>query len=251
MVTLLPRLRESDAEDMLDDFLSNGTNAWKGFDPNNLPDPVRFAATGGLRVSPRQLQDIREGIVEVAVNCGLGKRGKKKKFARFDSDVSVWLAKEPILASGEALRDDVWTFIGVAMVPDVVRWRFGAARERYFGGVRNTFQRLWMRARSLDRGAGTSKRWKLLYELTEDALVQITERPSIGANPILSREIGEAWVRSAKRHGKGRMEPIMRHATLHIRIQNEIQSISSLPSAELRKMLDAFFDIAKKSVATQ
>ena len=251
MVTLLPRLRELDAEDMLDDFLSHGINAWKGFDPNNPPDPVRFAATGGLRASPKQLQNIRDSIVKIAVSCGLGKKGKRKKFARFDSDVSAWLATEPILTSGEALRDDVWTFIGVVMVPDVVRWRFGTAHERYLGGVRNTFQRLWMRAKSLDRGPDANKRWKLLHELTEDALVQITERPSIGADPILSREIGEAWVRSAKRHGKGRMEPIMRHATLHIRIQNEIQSISSLPSAELRKMLDALFDIAEKSVATQ
>ena len=232
---------------MLDEFLSHGINGWKGFDANDLPDPVRFAATGGPRVSAGELQDIRNGIVKVATSCGLGKKGPRKT-ARFDSDISTLLAEEPILASGEALRDDVWTFIGVAMVPDVVHWRFGTARERYFGGVRNTFQRLWMRAKSLDRGPDASKRWNLLHELTEDALVQITERPSIGADPILSREIGEAWVRSAKRHGKKRMEPIMRHATLHIRIQNEIQSVSSLPLAELREMLDTFFDIAEKSL---
>ena len=202
MVTLLPRLPEPAAECVLEQFFLQDAKAWKGFDAHNLPDPVRFAATGGSRVSATQLQDMRDGIVDVAMNCGLGKKSRKKKFAHFDSDISVWLAQESILASSEALRDDVWAFIGVVMVPDVVHWRFGTARERYFGGVRNTLQRLWMRAKSLDRGPDVDERWKLVYELTEDAHVQIIERPSIGANPILAREIAEAWVRASVRHGK-------------------------------------------------
>ena len=50
-----------------------------------------------------------------------------------------------------------------------------------------------MRARALDRGEQHPRRWQLLEELTEDALVQITERPSIGADPVLARAIAEAW----------------------------------------------------------
>lgn len=248
MVTLLPRLTSLVTDRMLDEFLLYGVEAWRGFEPDNLPDEVRFAPTGGTRASVAQLQDLRSGIVKIAKDCGFGNDAEKKDLALFDSVVSAWLVENPILASGESLRDDTWTFIGVAMAPDIVHWRFGASRERYLGGVRNTFKRLWMRGRVLDRGLGSHGRWDLLYELTEDALVQITERPSIGGDPILARAIAEAWVRAALRHGKSRMEPIMRHAVLRIRIQNEIRSISSLSRVELGKMLDAFFDIAEETI---
>ena len=199
-------------------------------------------------MSPKELIDLRKGIKSIAVSCGFGNGSGKRQHARFDSDASAWLAENEIFASGEGLRDDVWTFIGVAMAPDIVYWRFGAARERYLGGVRNAFQRLWMRGLILDRGSSAPGRWKLLQSLTEDALVQITERPSIGGDPILARQVAEAWVRAAERYGKGRMEPIMRHATLRIRIQNEIRSLSSLTPSNLGRILDSFFEVAEKAV---
>lgn len=248
MVTLLPQLTAFAAEHILDEFLLQGVKAWRSFDPDNLPDEVRFAPTGGTRVSSDQLQLLRSGIVKFAKDCGFGNDTETKDLALFDSVVSAWLAENPLLASGESLRDNTWIFIGVVMAPDIVHWRFGASRERYLGGIRNTFQRLWMRGRVLDRGPGSDGRWDLLDELTEDALVQITERPSIGGDPILARAIAEAWVRAAMRHPKGRMEPIMRHAVLRIRIQNEIRSMSNLSRDELERMLDAFFDIAEETI---
>ena len=250
MIALLPRLPAAAADNILDEFLLHGKGCQKRLDTNNLPDGVRFAATGGSRSSPKVLLDLRRGINKIAVSCGFGSGRGKREHARFDSDASAWLAENEILASGEGLRDDVWTFFGVAMAPDIVYWRFGAARERYLGGVRNAFQRLWMRGQVLDRGYNAAGRWNLLQSLTEDALVQITERPSIGSDPILARQVAEAWVRAAERYGKGRMEPIMRHATLRIRIQNEIRSLSSLTQANLGRILDSFFEIAEKSVTS-
>ena len=248
MIALLPRLPAVAADKILDEFLLHGNGCRRRFDANNLPDGVQFAATGGSRSSARDLSDLRRGIHKIAVSCGFENGSGKRQHARFDSDASVWLAENEILASGEGLRDDVWTFIGVAMAPDIVYWRFGSARERYLGGVRNAFQRLWTRGQGLDRGSSAAGRWKLLESLTEDALVQITERPSIGGDPILARQVAEAWVRAVERYGKGRMEPIMRHAALRIRIQNEIRSLSSLTQANLSRILDSFFEIAEKTV---
>jgi hypothetical protein len=155
------------------------------------------------------------------------------------------------LGSGEALRDDVWAFVAVVLAPDVVNWRFGRARERYLGGIRNAFQRVWMRASVLDRGTGHQDRWGLLEQLTEDALVQITERPSIGADPVLARALAEAWVRAAARHGRNRMEPVMRLATLRLRIRNEIQALPLVSRDELPAILDEFFDKAASSSAAE
>jgi hypothetical protein len=248
MVLLLPRLPSIAAERILDGFIEGFATGSFAFDSQNLPASARFAPTGGSRISPSQLNEFRQGVVTIAAQFGFGEQGPSRDFARFDSRLGAWLAESMIFASGEALRDDVWSFIGVAVAPDVVQWRFGFARERYLGGVRNTFQRLWLRGRTLDRGQGAANRWDLLNTLTEDAFVQIIERPSLGGDPVLARAIAEAWLRAAHRFGKGRMEPVMRRATLKVRIQNEIQSLASLGDDALAEYLDSVFEAAASSL---
>lgn len=240
---LLPRLSGAAAEDLIDRFLDEGPANWTGFRPDDLPGAVRFAATGGSRVGRDELIALRKTVWQAAKENGLEAGGSRDSRARFDAELGIRFAKLPLLASGEALRDDFWTFMGVVLAPDVVHRRFATARQRYLGGVRNTFQRMWLRARVLDRGIEHPRRWQLLTDLTEDALVQITERPSIGADPKLARAVAEAWLRAGAHHGKGAMEPVMRQAILRIRIRNEIISLADLPTGVLAGVLDGAFGL--------
>jgi hypothetical protein len=248
MAILLPRLPSIAAEKMLEEFLGRGPATWNGFIAHDLPDAVRFAATGGTRISAASLENIRKGILTIARDCGLGSGEKQNGHARFDAEAAAWLADCPEIASGEALRDDVWSFFCVVMFPDVAHWRFGTSRERYLGGMRNTLQRLWLRASAFDRGRDTDDRWGLLRDLTEDAFVQIIERPSIGGDPVLARGIAEAWIRAASKYGRGRMEDVMRMAVLRVRIVNEVRSLSSIESKALSDLLDSYFEIAASLV---
>ena len=243
MVILLPRLPTPAAETFLEQHLADDFATWPGFDAHALPEAVRFAATGGAQVRPDQLAALRDRIVCIAQSNGFGAGCAPDTHAVFDAEVAASLVEDPLFQSGEALRDDVWTFVGTSLAPDIVHWRFGPARARYLGGIRNTFQRLWMRGRALDRGADHGERWELLGELTEDALVQITERPSLGGDPVLARAIAEAWVRASRRHGRTAMEPIMRRAALRVRIWNEIRSLADLASEDLPSVLDGAFDL--------
>ena len=243
MVILLPRLPGPAAESLIERFLADGPADWAGFDPDDLPEAIRYAATGGSRADRKDLLALRETVVKRARANGFGTHGGPVSHARFDAELGASLAEMPLLSSGEALRDDFWTFIGVTLAPDVVHWRFALSRARYLGGVRNTFQRLWLRARALDRGSDHSKRWQLLDELTEDALVQITERPSIGGDPILAKAVAVAWLRARDHHGKGAMEPIMRRAALRVRIWNEIRSLADLPAETLASVLHEAFGL--------
>lgn len=247
MTMLLPRLPGPAVDRLLDSLLRQEGFYWSGFDPNTLPDVVRYTATGGTSIGGVRLRDLRTGIVEIAIRHGFPRQATREELGSFDADLGAWIAEVEELATGEGLRDDVWSFVTVVLAPDVVNWRFGTARERFSGGVRNAFQRVWMRARVLDRGAAHPDRWGLLRQLSEDALVQITERPSLGADPVLARELAEAWVRAAGRYGRGRMEPVMRLATLRLRIRNEILAVAFLPLDELAGMLDAIFDRAASS----
>jgi hypothetical protein len=250
MTLLLPRLPGAAAERRLDAMLADGAFAWTGFEPDTLPSEVRYAATGGSVLASRELGELRSSLEQVAREHGFGKAGSRADMARFDAAMAAHLADHALLGSGEALRDDVWAFIAVVLAPDIAHWRFGAARARFLGGVRNTFQRLWLRGITLDRGAAAPERWKLLDELTEDALVQITERPSIAADPRLACHLAEGWVRAAQRHGRSVMEPVMRQATLRLRIRNEVRSLASLPDDELGLAMDGFFDAAAEAVIT-
>ncbi len=243
MLILLPRLPAPACETLVQGFLERGPEKWAGFEATNLPEAVRFAATGGTRVGDSQLNDFRSGLEKLAFVHGFGSTRERDSLAAFDAEVAAWLVQSNLFATGEALRDDVWSFMSAVVAPDIVYWRFGDAIERYTGGIRNTFQRLWVRGRALDRGTGAEDRWKLLSSLTEDALVQITERPSIGGDPALALAVGEAWLRASEIHGKSAMEPIMRRAILGIRIRNEVRALSELPPDQLAFTLDKMFEI--------
>lgn len=244
MNLLLPRLPAPSCEAIVKTFLERGPETWEGFNPDNLPEPARFAATGGTRAAGAVLKMLRHELEALARTHGFGSPENRSSFALFDAEAAAWLAQSPLFSTGEALRDDVWAFVTSVVAPDIVYWRFGTAVARYTGGVRNTFQRLWMRGRALDRGADHSDRWGLLKELTEDALVQITERPSIGGDPVLSLAVAEAWCRAAAIHGRGRLEGIMRRAILNIRIRNEVRALSDLPGNLLAEFLDEMFCLA-------
>lgn len=154
MTFLLPRLPGPACDVIVRRFLEHGPSAWAGFRPDALPDQVRFAATGGAPVPPASLATVRQDLVAIARKHGFGQQGARQSHAGFDAETAAWLARSDLFTTGEALRDDVWAFVAAFIAPDITHWRFGSSTERYAGGVRNTFQRLWMRGRALDRGPG-------------------------------------------------------------------------------------------------
>jgi hypothetical protein len=242
LVILMPRLPVLAAEHLLDKYLNDGPHQWSEFNAQDLPESVRFTPTGGSPITPKHLEGIRTSILHIAKKNGYGYKGTRLELAKFDAETAAWLADQPVFASGEALRDDVWAFIAVVALPDVVYWRFGTSPERYLGGIRNTFQRLWLRGKLFDRGNESSDRWGLLEKLTEDAFVQIVERPSIGGDSVLTIAIAEAWIRASFHHGKGPMESLTRRAMLKLRARSEVRCLDELSTDSLAAILDIIFE---------
>lgn len=244
-VKLLPRLDPASAQLLLEEIADQQEMALppddayiaRGF------SLARYAATGGSR-SEDIVRKLAEDLRAVARRYGDMREGAHRpRHALYDRAATRVLALNPALRSGEALRDDVWTFISVVLLPDVVAWRFPKpSMARYCGGVRNTFQRLWIRGVNLDRGSDHEERWGLVTALTEDAMVQIFERASILASPGLSRAIAEVWVKVATREGRHLMENITRTALKMIRIRNEIVDLAMLDEGELKAEIQELFD---------
>lgn len=67
--------------------------------------------------------------------------------------------------------------------------------------------------------------------------VQITERPSIGADARLARAIVEVWLQISREVGINRMEVLMRKAVRNIRIINVTRNLAALDDIELNAAL--------------
>lgn len=242
MTILLPRLDRVSVDRCLaapDELIAP---AEAGLHPDSMPPGVHFAASGGSPATTEQLLQLRTEVVALARSEGFPDQGTVQARSRFDAAVGAALGSSALFDSAEALRDDAWAFITTVLLPDVCSWRFPEQpAERFHGGVRNTLQRLWMRAVALDRGSDHPERWGLLTALSEDALVQITERPSIGADFRVAGAFAEAWVRASERHGRGQMEDLTRAAVIRVRLRNQIQLLSALDDVPLHAFMDLAF----------
>src|SRR5690606_10627574 len=146
-------------------------------------------------------------------------------------------------------RNDVWAFIAAVAAPDIVVWRFSSGgAPRFHGGVRNAFQRLWLRGKALDRGRDHPQRWLLVRTMPEDAVVQIVERPSLGGRARIARAIGEGWLEMSRSTPQGAQEDVMRAATKILRIQNEIQDLQFLSDEQLADAVSHAFTRARASL---
>jgi hypothetical protein len=210
---------------------------------------LSFAASGGSR-SEALVARVGAELRDIAVRAGFPDNTSQVARSKFDHDVAIYLGGLAELQTGESHRDDVWAYMTTVVVPDLVCWRFpDRALHRFAGGVRNALQRLWMRGSVLDRGLGHPDRWGLVRNLSEDAAVQIFERPSIGGSPGIAKALSEVWVREAVRVGRGPMEEAMRRVTKLLRLRNEVLDLASLPGPELDALISEIFRQVQPSPA--
>ena len=251
-------------------ILSNQQVAWivealerEQVPPEEMPEVVRklgyapvWNAAGGERLEPagEELQSLREEILTLAKQAGYPERCETRPF---DVECTILLATHPLLqeVGGEALRRDCWSGITGLVMPDVAAWRFGLNAERFRGGIRNAFQRLWLRGSILDRGEeAEEERWIYVREMTEDALVALLERPGIAADARLSRAIADRWVAWSRKVESG-MEALFRAVMKKISAANEVRLLASLDDRQLERWLeDAFcrvYELRNRQVAAE
>lgn len=208
-----------------------------------LSDGATFAQTGGRRATVRDLQRLRNFIQEIATRNGFPHDVSEKERANFDAYCAVWLKRESGIPLGEAFRAEVWSYLAIEVLRDIAAWRFpGRAPERFLGGVRNAFQRLWLRAFLLDDPSDRTALLNYMRRLREDTFVQIVERPGASANPLVASRIAAAWTRASERIGIGRMESVHRMVMKEMTQEGVVISFDSMRTSDLDKYLDSLFD---------
>jgi hypothetical protein len=143
-----------------------------------------FAPTGGSPAGREELQALRETILAAARECGFPGPASADAKIRFDRACAALLHRTMSISAHEASQHGVWAFVSCVLAPDIVAWRWDRGdarrRERYMGGVRNTFGRLWWRAETLML-RGDERPYRIIESLGEDEIVQFMERPLLAA----------------------------------------------------------------------
>ena len=202
--------------------------------------------TGGIPADTSRLRGIRDTVVDMARTAGYP---SARDTASFDVACARFLCEGANIPEVEAYREEVWSYIALVMLPDIAFWRFpNRAKERMFGGVRNTFQRLWLRGRLIAIGDDCHEPdWELAATLTEDAFVAVIERPRLSASPLLAREFAEGWRRCARQF-QGNMETVHRIAVRNLMATKTVISLDALEPHELQALVDKHFRQAAREV---
>ncbi|QYG32276.1 hypothetical protein K0O13_05355 [Mammaliicoccus sciuri] len=88
-----------------------------------------------------------------------------------------------------ASNDDVWRYLSIRVIPDIVHSRWGLNEERYY----RTPRRIWLKTIwwyiHLSWTGDEEKTYEILKNNTTDTIAQLVERPSIGYHIEMYREI--------------------------------------------------------------
>lgn len=88
-----------------------------------------------------------------------------------------------------ATNDDVWRYLSIRVIPDIVHSRWGLNDARYF----KTPRRIWLKTIwwyiHLSWQGTKQETYEILKDNTTDTIVQLVERPNIGYYVDLYREL--------------------------------------------------------------
>jgi hypothetical protein len=221
---------------------------------NELPDGILFSPIGA-RLPDDRLARIRNDVVRTATEFGFpGAHSGSNATAGFDAKVAALLHDIMEISPNEASRSQVWQFITCYLLQDVVRWRFpgqggkGTTIERYKGGVRNTFQRLWWRAEVLQLPQADD-RYQLLTQLNEDEIVQIMERPTMRSHRRLSRNVAIVFLVELSRSDGLERELLMRESQKRLMRLMPFISFGSLENEELNSIISGVVSATANAIS--
>lgn len=160
-----------------------------------------WPATGAPRIADSELAALRQRLLTVATEAGYPEPLVRSEQNELDIDLAAVLSNEADLTPVEAGFPDVWSFLSLVLVPELVWWRAAGSTnvERFVASdlTRHTLARLWWRAHlftfGLDDPAEGWDLWRST-EIGEAELDQIqTRRGGYGRSPRAFRALVRAY----------------------------------------------------------
>lgn len=239
--------------------VSQGVKLWEEVRTKPMDDLIEFAGSASTmgaeyypmansRCSDEDLRIVREQIVSEAAIYGYPSGGKARQKVEFDKTASAIIHKTMGILPADAATNEVWIFINLRLLPDVLMWRYGSwmsqegqwtlALERLFKLTRSMSGRLWWRAELLGYNAAT--------RLGEDEAVQIMERPRIAGYRPLASSIAERHISSSVT--SQRME-LLRHVMKRLTRRLAVINIFIMTPTQIHAFVDDAFVESEKCLA--
>jgi hypothetical protein len=250
---LYPHLSPTATRKLAEELSSMPINSLHTQSAINHPAAIH-SPTGGNRVSASYLREIDQHIRESASSCGYPTSVDDSRLSSFDANSGRILHEMMHISPSEASNPGVWAFMACVVWPDIVRWRFpgnadGTSRERFMGGRRNTFGRVWWRAYILKQPANEHP-YELLDLLGEDELVQITERPSLAGSPLLAKMVCRTFLDVTNNPSDTHQSrALLRDAMKRLRRLLPMVSFDALDDQTLKALINEVFKASIKSLS--
>lgn len=207
---LQPRLAQSDARRLRDKLISEGADV--SFEQSAFEQALSsaraFPSTGGRKSSMGEMASLRERCLEVVGEVSVGSPAEFG--AAFDLRIGRVLYEHGVEASGELGDPEVWDFLALVLLPDLVARRLrldeedstpsaASLKARLSGGNRrHVLQRLWRRWLVFGPEVVESR------VLLEDDYVALLERSLTSGRPELARRVAESIKSSGATAGERR-----------------------------------------------
>lgn len=238
MSWLLPRLTMQQAQTRFADLAQH--MAGGGFAHDFVAPDLPIAAanpTGGRVAPPALLQEWRDEIVSrvpAAVDATPAGR------ARLGAETGRALAETVSPIPADAAHDGVWSFLTLALLPDVVALRWGLPEEGELPADR------WLGRQALGGGRDRNhlkvswRRWRVLGPLMlqepilgEDELVGLFERSSVARNPTLVKVCAQEVLAHS---GTSRME-FARSLMKHVSAATGVRLLDTFDEGQLQQLV--------------
>ena len=232
-----PRLSRGDARVRLGEL--GAATVERRREASALEHPSAAYYPTGQRVAGAVLSGLRDRLRELARDAGYpfpGGKGSKGNTA-FDRQATALLVAGMDIVPADAADEGVWSFLSLVLCPDVAMWRYPpterSADERMIGRDRHVFGRLWWRGHILGPGADEPAQL-----LSEDQLVALMERPSIGRNPRLARGVAVRYLTACEDRPALRGQDGMRDVAKRLRRLMAVVDLASLGDDALSDTLN-------------
>ena len=253
---LLPQLKKDTGQEAIFNFIKKGRIDESDILKNY--DGLFYTSSENRKVKTEDLHLLRNRILDLATKNGF-RNESPNRFREFEYDVAICLSNcsflwHNSLPTGEALRNNFWTYLTIVLLPDLAAWRWPIPKDgelstawngRILGGTRNTFQRIFRRVLSFDRGSNHPERFNLIKDLMEDDFSAILERTSIGCNPKIAIALAEEFLLMRKRNenkSKQIQTLIYRESTKDLTAYGKVQSLDLLEEKDLKELISQVFN---------
>lgn len=194
----------------------------------------------GTRVGSARLEEVRDRVRRAAIDRGYPEPLRRGREWTFDSAAGQALYETMGIIPADAAAEGVWSFLSLVLLPELGPWRFpDRAQDRLLGHPRNVLRRSWWRAHVLGPDLGAAPDGQ--QPLGEDELVQIMERPTLAANPVVARAVRDGIFRGAGRVPAARSE-FARDLTKRVLRLTPLVALDLLDEHALAVLVDELID---------